>query len=254
MKPELFEIFNITIYTYGAMIALGIVAAVLLVSYRGKKVGYDEDQLLDMSIVAVISGLIGAKLLYLVTDLNDLSNNLSSWKDVIQGGLVVYGGILGGALGVYIFCRRKKIDIFKMLDLVSPSVSLAQGFGRIGCFFAGCCYGKETSLFFGVKFNNSNYAPSGLKLIPTQLFSSGFDFLLAGFLLWYSRKERERGKVFALYIIIYSIGRFFVEFLRGDKYRGFVGDLSTSQFISIFTLFIGILLFFKANIFEAKKK
>ncbi len=254
MRPVLFEIFNIKINTYGAMIALGIIAAVLLLSYRGKKLGYDEDQLLDMSIVAVISGLIGAKLLYLVTDIDDLSNNLSSWKDVIQGGLVVYGGIAGGALGVFIFCRRRKLDIYQMLDLVVPSVSLAQGFGRIGCFFAGCCYGKETSQFFGVKFNNSIYAPSGVKLIPTQLFSSGFDFLLAAFLLWYSRKERERGKVFALYIIIYSVGRFFVEFLRGDKYRGFVGDLSTSQFISIFTFLIGILLFFKANIFEAKKK
>jgi phosphatidylglycerol---prolipoprotein diacylglyceryl transferase len=241
MKPVLFEFFNISIYGYGAMIALGICAAVLLVTRRARQRSYDEDSILNMSIFAVIAGILGGKLLYIITDIKIIIQDPSLLKD-IGSGFVIYGAIIGGALAVFIYCRKKDWRFLKVFDLVIPSIPLAQGFGRIGCFLAGCCYGKETILRIGVEFKNSPFAPAGVHLHPTQIYSSIFDFFLAFFLLWYDRKERKEGRIFSMYVIIYSIGRFLVEFLRDDP-RGSVGALSTSQFISIFTLVIGIFFF-----------
>ena len=126
--------------------------------------------------------------------------------------------------------------------MILPSVALAQGFGRIGCFLAGCCYGKETESVFSVIFQNSEYAPNHVALIPTQLYSSGLDFLHFLLLLLIARNKKADGQVTACYLIFYSIGRFVIEFFRGDIIRGSVGILATSQFISIFTGIAGIVL------------
>jgi phosphatidylglycerol---prolipoprotein diacylglyceryl transferase len=248
MKPVLFKLFGFSIFGYGTMIAIGICAALIMVSYRGKKRGYDEDSILNMSILAVVLGILGGKLLYIITELKHFIAEPSMLKD-IGSGFVVYGAIIGGALGVYLYCKRKGWQVLRVFDLTIPAVALAQGFGRIGCFFAGCCYGKPTNMTIGVEFKNSLYAPVGEHLHPTQIYSSVFDFCLAFFLLWYARKERENGRVFSMYVIIYSIGRFFVEFLRNDL-RGNVWVFSTSQFISIFTLILGIVIF---NLHKIKK-
>jgi phosphatidylglycerol---prolipoprotein diacylglyceryl transferase len=248
MKPVLFELFGFSIFGYGTMIAIGICAALIMVSYRAKKRGYDEDSVINMSILAIVLGILGGKLLYIITELKSVIADPSILKDV-GSGFVVYGAIIGGALGVYLYCKRKGWQVLKMFDLVIPAVALAQGFGRIGCFFAGCCYGKPTNMTIGVEFKNSYFAPPGVHLHPTQIYSSVFDFCLAFFLLWYARKERKNGRVFSMYVIIYSIGRFLVEFLRDDL-RGNVWIFSTSQFISIFTLILGIAVF---NIHKIKK-
>jgi phosphatidylglycerol:prolipoprotein diacylglycerol transferase len=130
--------------------------------------------------------------------------------------------------------RRKKLDFMKYFDLLIPYVAMAQGFGRIGCFLAGCCYGAETECFLSVTFHNSPFAPNGVSLIPTQLYSSPGDFLIMAVLLLYAKKQPARGKVAGLYMILYSVGRFIIEFFRAD-YRGAIGFLSTSQFILIFS-------------------
>ena len=130
-------------------------------------------------------------------------------------------------------------------DLVMPAVSFAQGFGRFGCFFAGCCYGRETDAWYGITFHNSSFAPNGVKLIPTQLISSAGDFLICALLLWFASKKPKTGRVAAAYLVLYGIGRFAVEFLRND-YRGSVGVLSTSQLISIGAVIGGIVLYFAA--------
>ena len=124
-----------------------------------------------------------------------------------------------------------------------PSVALAQGLGRVGCFLAGCCYGRETDSCLGVVFTNSDFAPNGVKVLPTQLFMAGGDLILMAILLWYASKRPMRGKTSALYLMLYSIGRFAIEFLRNDD-RGTVGVLSTSQFIAIFIFAIGMVGFF----------
>ncbi|RXI47953.1 prolipoprotein diacylglyceryl transferase [Clostridium tetani] len=241
MKPVLFELFGLKIYGYGAMIALGILAAVILLDKRSKKRGYNEDHIFNMAIVGIIGGILGGKLLYIIVDIKNIIDNPEILKD-LGNGFVIYGAIIGGAISVYLYCKKKNWDVLKMLDLVVPSAALAQGFGRIGCFLAGCCYGKPTKLPIGVMFTNSPFAPSNIHLHPTQIYSSIFDFLLAFFLLWYSRKAEKSGRVFSLYVIIYGVGRVIVEFLRGDP-RGNVSMLSTSQFISLFTIIIGIFVF-----------
>lgn len=256
MKPVLFNLGAFKIYGYGTMIAIGICAAVLLVTYRAKKRGYNEDKILDMSIVAIILGIIGGKLMYIITDFKNIMEDPSILKD-FGAGFVIYGAILGGILGAYIYCKFKKWNVLKIMDLCVPSLPLAQGFGRIGCLFAGCCYGAETNSPFSIVFKEGSLAPAGVHLHPTQIYSSIFDFALALGLLWYAKKERKSGRVLSLYLIIYSIGRFMVEFLRNDP-RGNVGALSTSQFISIFILIIGVMIFnmeaLKKLILKTKRK
>lgn len=251
MKPVLFNIFNIKIYGYGTMIAIGILCAYLLFIYRTKNIDYNQDKLFNMTCIAVISGIAGAKLLYLLVNFKELTDNFS-WKALIPG-YVVYGGIIGGVLAVYLYSKSKKWDSKKIFDLAIPCVALAQGFGRIGCLLAGCCYGKPTNSFIGIIFNNSYIAPIGVKLVPTEIISSLFDFVLAFFLIWYTKKNKKDGMIFALYVIIYSIGRFIIEFFRGDTERGFVGVLSTAQFISIFIMLTGIFMVFHFNKLSRQK-
>lgn len=249
MRLVLFEIGNFKVYSYGLMIAIGIIMASILLIKRGRGKGYDEDKLLNLLIISVIAGVLGGKLLFIITEFKDIMQDPSILYN-FGNGFVIYGAIIVGALAVYIYCKKNKWNPLEILDLAAPGVALAQGFGRIGCFLAGCCYGRETTSSIGVCFPENSLAPSGIELIPTQLFSSAFDFLLAGFLLWYSRKNRKEGRILALYVIIYSIGRFFVEFLRNDP-RGNVGMLSTSQFIAIFTLIFGLLIY---NLDKFKKE
>ncbi|MGN0308236.1 MAG: prolipoprotein diacylglyceryl transferase [Lachnospiraceae bacterium] len=236
MHNELFSIGPITVHGYGLMIGLGVVAALLLGDYRAKKKGLSSDAVYGMTFFAVVFGFLGAKILYILTQ----------WKSFLQNpkeflsfeGFVVFGGIIGAIITLYFYCKVKKLDLLQYLDLMVPSVALAQALGRIGCFLAGCCYGRETDSCLGVVFTHSAYAPNGVKLLPTQLFMSAGDFLLMGILLWYGRKERIKGRATMLYLILYSLGRFVLEFFRNDE-RGTVGIMSTSQFIGILTAVAG---------------
>ena len=241
MKNELFSIGPITVYGYGLMIAIGILAAYLVGEYRAKKQNLDQDRVFSIVIWALLGGFLGAKLLYIVTRLDDVIANPAILKD-LSDGFVVYGGILGGIAAGLIYCHVKKLSFFRYFDLLIPSVALAQGFGRIGCFLAGCCYGRETSCPIGIVFHESKFAPNGVKLIPTQLISSGLDFLLFFTLIWMDKRKTGDGQTAGMYLILYSVGRFILEFFRGDLIRGSVGGLSTSQFISIFTCIAGIIL------------
>lgn len=252
MRIVLFEIFGIQVKSYGLMIAIGIIVAAALFINKGKKKGFDEDSLLNLIIFAVLGGMLGGKGLFILTEIKDIIKEPSILLN-FGYGFVVYGAIAGGALAMYSYSKKKGWNIAEMLDMTVPGLAIAQGFGRIGCFFAGCCYGAETSLPIGVAFPKGSLAPAGVHLHPTQIYSSIFDFSLGFLLLYYSRKERQTGKVTGLYLIIYSIGRFLVEFLRDDP-RGNVGILSTSQFIAIFTLVLGFMVFNNGKIFKGAKK
>lgn len=241
MYNEILTIGPVTIHGYGLMIGLGVVAALLLGDYRAKKFGLNGDHIYGMTFSAVILGFLAARILFIITEWEGFLQNPMQYLS--GAGFVVYGGIIGGALTIYGFCKTKKIDMLSYLDLMIPSVALAQGFGRIGCFLAGCCYGKETDSWLGVVFTDSDFAPNGVKVLPTQLFMAGGDILLMAVLLWYAAKRPLRGRTSALYLILYSIGRFAIEFLRNDD-RGTVGMLSTSQFIAIFTFVVGLVGFF----------
>lgn len=236
MHNDLFSIGPITIRGYGLMIGLGIVAALILGEYRAKKKGLDAEAIYGMTFFAVVMGFAAAKVLFILTQWENFLKNPRAYLSF--EGFVVFGGIIGAIIALYFYCKVKKLDLLVYLDLMAPSVALAQAFGRGGCFLAGCCYGRETDSWLGVVFTHSAYAPNGVKLLPTQLFMSAGDFLLMLILLWYSRKERMKGRTTMLYLILYSLGRFALEFLRNDN-RGTVGILSTSQFIGILTAIAG---------------
>lgn len=253
MKNELFSIGPFTVYGYGLMIGIGIVAAYLLTEYRAKKKGLNPDPVFGLTCFSVVGGFLGSKLLYFLTRIGDLVRDPSILKEVASGW-VVYGGIIGGILTAYIYCRVRKMEFLKYLDLALPSVALAQGFGRIGCFLAGCCYGMPSDAAWAVTFTHSSYAPNGIPLVPTQLISSALNFLLFVLLVLLARKLKAPGKIAGVYLICYSIGRFVLEFFRGDMIRGSVGKLSTSQFISIFTLLAGIALIWLAQRLYQRKK
>ena len=242
MYNELFSIGPLHIRTYGVMIGAGYLAALVMSLYRGKKRNLDNDAIWDIFFCAIIGGLVGTKVLYYLTILPEIIKRPALMWENFANGHVVYGGIIGGVLLSYLYCRWKKHNFWSYFDLVMPAVALAQAIGRIGCFFAGCCYGRETDAWYGIMFHNSQQAPNGVKLIPTQLISSGADLLLCVVLLLFAGKERANGRVAALYLMLYGVGRFLIEFLRND-YRGSVGILSTSQFISIGAVAAGIVLY-----------
>ena len=241
MKNELFSIGGFTIHAYGLMIAIGIYMAYIVSDYRAKKKGLDPDHVFGLAVCGVLVGLVSAKLLYYITTIDQIIANPKLLLD-ISNGFVVYGGIIGGILGGYVYCRKYRLSFLKYVDLILPAVALAQGFGRIGCFMAGCCYGRETHGAFAIIFYNSAYAPNDIPLLPTQLMSSAFNFFHFALLLWLSGKLKQDGQVGAMYLIIYSLGRFVIEFYRGDLIRGTVGVLTTSQFISLFVAAAGVIL------------
>lgn len=242
MKNDLFSIGGFTIHGYGLMVGVGFLAAYFVAEGRAKKKGLDPDHVLGLGVWILAVGMVCAKLLYYATTFEDLVKDPKALLDV-SNGFVVYGGIIGGILSGYWYCRRHQLDFLKYVDLILPPGALAQGFGRIGCFLAGCCYGRQTDGPLAVVFSNSAYAPNGVPLIPTQLISSALDFLHFFVLSWLSVRCRKDGQIGAAYLICYGTGRFVMEYFRGDLIRGNVGALSTSQFISLFAAAAGAALY-----------
>ena len=240
MKIDLFSIGKFTIHGYGLMIAIGILCCVAMASYRAKKNGLDQEAIVDIGIYGVIGGFLGAKILYVIVEFKTF---IKDPKTVLGSeGFVVYGGIIAGFLTAIVYCRIKKLYFLEYFDLAVASISMAQGFGRIGCFLAGCCYGRETNAWYGITFHNSPFAPNEVALIPTQLISSVADFAHFFILIFLAKRVKHKGVVTAMYLIFYSVGRFLIEMLRNDP-RGTISVMSTSQFISIFTLVAGIFMF-----------
>ncbi|MCR5235004.1 MAG: prolipoprotein diacylglyceryl transferase [Lachnospiraceae bacterium] len=234
MKIDLFSIGPFTIHGYGLMIGLGFMIAVVFCGYRTKKLGLSEDHFTNLAICLLVFGFMGGKLLYILVNIKQF------FKTPLQllgsEGFVVYGGIIVGILSVFIYCKIKKISFLSYMDMMSMAVVITQGFGRIGCFMAGCCYGRHTDSWFGVVFPEGCLAPAGVRLVPTQLLSAAFDLAVGVFLIAITRRVKYRGAVSGYYLMLYGVGRFIIEFFRGDAERGSIGGLSTSQFISIFMI------------------
>ncbi len=240
MYNDILTIGNVTIHGYGLMIAIGACVALFIAEALAKKKGLDADIMYLFLPVCIIGGLLGAKLLFCIVEIKAFLHNPMA---VLAGnGFVVYGGIIAGIASAVLLCKIKKLVFLQYFDVIMPGVAIAQGFGRIGCFLAGCCYGRETTSLIGIAFTNSNFAPNGVKLIPTQLFSAAGMFIIGIILIIYSKRKRKDGQVGSLYLILYSIGRFVIEFFRSD-YRGEIGVFSTSQFISLFIFLIGVALY-----------
>ena len=240
MLPS-FTVLGLTIPMYGLMTAVGMLAAFLLLLKTSKYIRFTEDQILSAALWAIICGFLGAKILFWLVEIKEIIANPHYLLETLREGFVFYGALIGGLGGVAIYAARHKLPYLAFVDLFSPSLVLAHAFGRIGCFCAGCCYGMECDCAISVVFPTGAIAPAGVPLLPTQLMESAFLFILSVVLVRMLKKEKVFGVVASWYMILYGAWRFAIEFFRDDE-RGFIGALSTSQFISIFAVAAGILL------------
>jgi len=223
-------------------LVLAIVLGVYTVVRLGRREGLDVSRLLDFSTWVLVVSLLGAKLLMVLTDFEyyrRYPSELLSWETLRAGG-VYYGGFVTGCLFALWYVRHHNLPLGKVFDVYAPALALGHTVGRLGCFSAGCDYGKPTSSFLGVVFtdpfaNEVTGVPLGVALHPTQLYESAASLLILVVLLWHYPRRARDGEVFLLFMGLYAVARFFIEYLRGDQDRGFVfgGLLSTSQFIAV---------------------
>jgi phosphatidylglycerol---prolipoprotein diacylglyceryl transferase len=250
MYPRLFELGPITVYTYGVLLAAAYLLGLQLARVRARKRGLDPNRVLDLGIYIIISALIGAKLLLLVTDFRTFTADPRELLTLARSGGVFYGGLILAVAVALWYIRKIGLPLWTTCDVFAPGIALGHVVGRFGCLFAGCCFGKPTTKPWGITFTDPFAAanvgtPLGVPLHPTQLYEAGAEFLILLLLLGTERKGRAYpGRTFWLYMLLYGISRFIIEFYRGDE-RGTVGMFSTSQFISILLvpLAVGMLVY-----------
>ncbi len=244
MAYTIFKIGSFSLHGYGLMIGIGIIAAVIIATLRAKGAGLNADKVLGMILWSTIVGFGGGKLLYIIVEHDRLADD--PWGVLGPSGFVVYGGLICGISFSVLYTKLTKISFARYIDLLIPSLAIGQGFGRLGCLMAGCCYGRPAGPGeWGIVFPPGCDAPSGVALVPTQVYMAIGDFAIAAILLiidYATRgKNRTPGTLIVGYLLMYSVGRFLIEFLRNDD-RGSVGALSTSQFIAIFMVAAAIVI------------
>ena len=210
MHPVLFKIGPYSVYSYGAMLALAFLVCSFLAKRRAASIGMDGEKILDLTVLLIMSGVIGGRIMFVVLDLEYFKTRPLDIFKLWEGGLVCYGGLILAVISGAVFLRIYRMPILKTADLMMPYVALGQAIGRIGCFLNGCCYGKTPAL-------------------PTQLFESAAMLIVY---LILRRRVPSNGRTFFLYLILYSVFRFFNEFIRGDNMLAVMG-LTFSQFISV---------------------
>jgi phosphatidylglycerol---prolipoprotein diacylglyceryl transferase len=240
MFPILFHLGPLTIRTYGAMVAIAFLASLQMArkAARARRIG--EPFLLDLVAILIVTGLLGARLFYILVNLSYFREHPAESFKVWEGGLVFYGGFLLASLVGAIFTRYRGYAVAEVADCLAPALALGQGIGRWGCFFAGCCYGKPTPVPWGVRFKDpASLAPLGVQLHPVQIYESVGDFLIAA-LLWsiLSRRKESHGDIFWFYVLLYGILRFMMETLRGDDRGPLYGGLAPSQIIALVAILI----------------
>ncbi|MBK8290908.1 MAG: prolipoprotein diacylglyceryl transferase [Flammeovirgaceae bacterium] len=250
MHPILFEVGSFTIYSYGFCIAVGALAGFAYMYGQGKKeFGLTFDQSNNLFILLVVAGVVGGKL-FLIFE--DPSLYLSQPKKLVSGsGFVFYGSLLTAIPIMLWYFKKIKAPVLGMLDVMAIVTCLVHGFGRIGCFLAGCCYGIPTESFLGVTFTSPvcQAEPLNTPLHPTQLYEATFIFGLMLFLLILKSRKKFDGQVFLLYLIAYAAGRSVLELFRGDIQRGFLikNILSNSQFIALVVISIAGYFYIRLN-------
>src|SRR5262245_30939694 len=238
MYPKLLEFGPVTLYTYGLLLAAAYLLGLKLAMVRAKAQGLDHNRVLDLGIYIIISALLGAKLLLLITDFQTFRADPRELLTLARSGGVFYGGLILAVTVALWYIRRVGLPLWTTCDMFAPGIALGHVIGRFGCLFAGCCYGRETSVPWAITFHDPFAAanvgtPLDRPLHPTQLYEAGAEALILLVLLFTEKKGRPfAGRTFWLYMLLYAISRFIIEFFRGDE-RGTVFMFSTSQFISL---------------------
>lgn len=252
MHPRLWVTPYFTLHTFGVLLAIAFAAALFWVVRSARRHDITTDQLLSLSLWAIVGGLAGAKLLLILRSLPEYSAQPAQfeWFSLLKSAGDFYGGFLGALVACLIyFYRRPQLPVWGTADLFAPAIALGQSIGRIGCFMAGDDYGRPASVPWAISFTDPDAyriggAPLGIPLHPVQLYESLVCFALFLYLAWLSRRKRFAGEIILSYTLLYAISRFLLEYFRGDADRGFVlgGALSTSQLIAIPILFTSLLL------------
>jgi phosphatidylglycerol:prolipoprotein diacylglycerol transferase len=248
MLPRLLDFGEWGVPTYGVMAAIGLILGLTINVRLAKREGLDPDKCWDLGILAILSGIVGAKVLLIVQDWKHYSTHpgeILSWNTLQSGG-VFYGGLLAAiALSLW-YMRRHQLPLLKTLDVFAPGVALGHAIGRLGCFAAGCCYGKPTDLPWAVTFTSELADRTlggllGVPLHPTQIYEFLVEMVNFGILMWLFRRRSFDGQVIGAYLFLYGFARYLLEFLRGDPGRGvlFHGAMTGTQLISILMVIAG---------------
>lgn len=246
----------ISLHAYGLCIAIGFLLAMTLTKRQAQREGEDPEAMVDLTFYLLLYGLIGARVVFIFTQLPLFLAHPIEILMFWRGGLVWYGGFLGAVAYLLYHSRTSCVPFFKVVDILIPYMALAHGFGRLGCLFAGCCFGRTTTLPWGIVFPAQSMAQSAqyaahevsawapaLPVHPTQLYEAGAEFAMFALLLALRERKRFHGQLFLLWVSLYPIIRSVIEMFRGDKDRG-VYILSTSQYISIGVGLMALVLFF----------
>jgi len=231
MHPILFKIGPINIYSYGLMVAIGFGLSTMMIYARAPRFGLERDTIIDYIITMLLSGIVGARLLFVLLNIKYYMANPAEIINLSRGGLVWYGGFIAALLASFWFVKARKLEFWSAVDFVAPYIALGQAFGRIGCFLNGCCYGIIAPHNF----------PLGERH-PTQIYSAILLFIIFAVLILWQDRRRFSGEIFLGYCMLYSCKRFFIEFLRGDNPRMLFG-LTMSQMISLVVFFAAVYLF-----------
>ena len=232
MNKVAFTIFGIDIMWYGVLMSLGMILGSLIAMKEAKRVDLKEDDILDLAIFAIPLGLLGARLYYVLFNLDYYLENPSQILNFRGGGMAIHGALITGFLTGYIFCKIRKLDFFKMADTVILGMPLAQSIGRWGNFINQEAHGGPTDLPWGIMVD-------GVKVHPTFLYESIWDLGIFIFLVMFRKNKKYDGQVLFYYISLYSLGRFFIEGLRTDSLM--IGPLRMAQVISLVFILCAIL-------------
>ena len=257
MYPELFRIGSFPINTYGVFLAIAFLTAILITVKLAERDGLPRERIYDLCLWMLLASLIGSKILMLFTEPEYRENPLGLLSlDFLRSGGVFYGGLVGAVIAGYFLMKRYQLPWWKTADACAPGIAIGNFFGRQGCFAAGCCWGKPTSLPWGVKFSELGHEITGVPidqhLHPTQLYESFAMLLVFVFLLWLHKRKRFDGQVILVYALVYSVIRFAIEFVRDDPRGDILGlttltGLSTSQMISLIIGIVALILLITRN-------
>lgn len=257
MLPFLFHYGRISLPTYGLLVAAGMIVGLIITGRLARRHGLDADKVWNLGILAVFSAIVGAKLLLIINDLRWYAEHPREIFSLatLQAGGVFYGGLVTAILVSLWYLRRNRMPVLTTCDVFAPGIALGHAIGRMGCFAAGCCWGRPSSLPWAVTFTNPLAAqlvgtPLGVPLHPTQIYEALLEISIFGVLLWVLRQKRSDGQVIGGYMFLYGFARFFLEFLRGDPDRGSVlgGLLSATQLISILLVIVGGVLWLRRRL------
>jgi phosphatidylglycerol:prolipoprotein diacylglycerol transferase len=247
MYPILLDLGPATIYTYGVLLAAAYLLGLKLAMVRAAARGLDETRVLDLGIYIIISALVGAKLLLVITDFRTFVNDPAELITLARSGGVFYGGLILAVSVALWYIQKIGLPLWTTCDAFAPGIALGHVVGRMGCFFAGCCWGKPTDVPWAITFTNQYTAenigtPLNVPLHPTQLYEAGAEAIILALLLATEKRGRTYpGRTFWVYMLMYAVSRFVIEFFRDDP-RGAVMMFSTSQFISLVLVPLSIIM------------